>query len=239
MTTQDENEISSKRIELSFSTDSVRSPVDPEQQLDLDCITGLLHQRLEQLKAQREQESREPAPATQVERTDDGDGLDIALLDFGGLLVAGNPSWAQEMWEFICPKCGNRTVHTVHGRACAHVPYIGARLERCQATLRTVRTVDLEVVSVGFCARCHPRVLEPRIRLVARFPDTPERELDIDLADGGLSCLKSLSRSTCTLSERDCQFLASWLRIDLTEANQKKTTWRKLSVLLRRLGRAK
>lgn len=214
-----------KRIELTVKVGVFRSPVDPVRQLDLATLSRLLQERLRQIKAQPELGLAELCMDSLSHL-----GREVStfhMINSLGPALAGMPAYEEALWEYICPNCGDRTVHSVQvyagekyhgwdfGTRC-----IGQRHENICKMLSTIVSLDLELIPVGFCAHCDLDVRVPTVRLVARFPDAPERELDFKEADGGLACLKHLSHSGCTLNNSDCRALAKWLGIDLNSTDK-------------------
>ena len=210
-----ETEEPEKRIELSVSDGRVRSPVDPDQQLDLASIAKLLAERLEKLKRQCEQQKQaaqeqECAPSPNPLRRD-------SVRHPPHIGVLGMPAGETGDHEYVCSKCGTRTViHDEKGLRRGHLHKV-THLERCRNKLLKIHTVDLELVLSGFCSQCEPDVHEPMVRFVTHFPDVGERALDFAHADSVLTYLENLSHDDCTLTTSDCHDLAEWLGIDLRD----------------------
>ncbi len=216
----DRSDTNKKRIELSINTGSVRTPVDRDKQLTLATIQSLIYERLEQIKLEQIRKKRGGIGA--LGAVGELDFISVQRMADSFPRFAGMPAMQEDFWEYICPSCGNRTIHAV--QVLVDEKYhdisfrkncIGARYENYRAELSTVSMIDLELIPVGSCAHCEPDTPEATLRLVARFQDAPAQEVETGDMITGIYCLKNLTSPECTLDYRGCCLLTKWLRIGL------------------------
>jgi len=83
-----------------------------------------------------------------------------------------------ENWEYICPKCGEKTIHK---------QIYGAKdgLDSCRRAAKEIKKLHVKLDESQFCRKCSPDVENPRLALLVYYEgeERPHRIENIGLRD--------------------------------------------------------
>jgi len=83
--------------------------------------------------------------------------------------------------EYVCPKCGEKTLHAAPGA----VRLLDELLPACRRRIQQLTQLPAQLDESQFCRKCSPDVKTPALYLVLQFADeaAPRRVKDVDADD--------------------------------------------------------